>query len=76
MLGSTNPVALSALVDAPWTLVRSTSNQAGRIRLQYTVNGPSVRTEREVPSTEGMYIAQQFDEPRIRPYVMAFAARS
>jgi len=75
VLGSTNPLALSALVEAPWTLVRSTSTQPGRIRLQYRLNGASVRTEREIPSTEGTYIVQQLDEPRIRPFVMAFAAR-
>jgi hypothetical protein len=75
VLGSTDPLALSALLDAPWTLARSGASEPGRVRLQYTVAGADVMTEREIPVAEGSYIPQRFDEPRARPVVMAFAAR-
>jgi hypothetical protein len=75
VLGSTDPLALSALLDAPWALARSGASSPGRIRLQYSVDRATVTTEREIPVAEGSYIPQNLDEPRVRPVVMAFAAR-
>jgi len=76
-LAAIDPSAVSALVEAPWTLARvgATRKRPPSIQLSYKQGTDQRRITRSIPIDEGLYVRGGKSQRKGRPLIIGFAAR-